>query len=335
MFNELISVIVPAYNVANYVKSCVESLVNQTYKNIEIIIVEDCSTDNTLEICNNLKNIYKNITLLKNDKNCGLEATREKGISISKGQWIMFLDSDDTYSLTGIEECCKSLENKPDIVFCPYAKIKKDSRLVSDCTMNEGLYSPKVFCSSLLSEIKLDYLFCIGSKIYNRKFLEMNNIHFNSRYKFNEDGGFVIDSLKKAKSIYVNHVCYYQYNIRTNGSIQSSYRPKMLDTISNVYDSLKELLLANDAFHGESRRAFYIQKASIFLDSLDNEVKYSNFNSFKEVFKNIKRDTDYKDIFKVVKKEKNKAFLAMHISFKFSLKRLLYFLLKWHNRKAK
>ena len=328
MFNDLISVIVPAFNVANYIEKCVASLVNQTYKNIEIVVVDDCSTDDTYNVCLKLKNTNRKLVLLRNDTNRGLEITREKGIEASHGKWIMFLDADDTYSLDGVENCIDSLLAEPDIVFCPYARIINGKEMIVDCLLEENKYQLHEFCGHLLKDIKFDYLSCVGSKIYRRFFLLDNNIHFNKKYKFNEDGGFIIDGLKSAKSVYLNHVPFYRYNIRESGSIQSSYRPNMLLTIRNVYESLKCLLIDNDVFNGNTCTLFYKQKGSIFLDALDNEAKYSNFSSFKNVFRLIKNDCDYKAVCKALSKSKNKALFAMLICLKFNLRHLFYSLLR-------
>lgn len=92
--NTLISVIVPVYNTEKYLKRCIESLIQQTYINIEIILVNDGSTDNSFEICKDFKKKYKNITLI-NKKNGGLSSARNAGITAANGDYIAFLDSDD------------------------------------------------------------------------------------------------------------------------------------------------------------------------------------------------------------------------------------------------
>ena len=94
MAPDLISVIIPAYNVDRYLKKCVESVVHQTWKNIEIIIVDDGSTDNTGELCDELAKTYQNIIVI-HQLNGGLSVARNTGLEHSKGEWIAFLDSDD------------------------------------------------------------------------------------------------------------------------------------------------------------------------------------------------------------------------------------------------
>lgn len=94
----LVSIIVPIYNVEKYLSACMESIVNQTYSNIEIILVNDGSTDKSFEIANQFLNQCDNVILI-NQSNKGVSVARNKGLEIAKGEWIVFVDSDDIISL--------------------------------------------------------------------------------------------------------------------------------------------------------------------------------------------------------------------------------------------
>ena len=102
MEKELISIIVPIYNVSKYLDKCLNSLINQTYKNIEIILINDGSTDNSISICLKYKKKDKRIRLY-NKKNGGLSSARNMGIKYSKGNYLFFVDSDDFLDLEIIE----------------------------------------------------------------------------------------------------------------------------------------------------------------------------------------------------------------------------------------
>ena len=101
--NELISVIVPCYNVEKYVEKCIDSIENQTYRNIEIIAIDDKSTDNTFNILKELENKYKNLQVYQNEINSGLATTRNNGLTKIKGEYVGFIDSDDMISDDYIE----------------------------------------------------------------------------------------------------------------------------------------------------------------------------------------------------------------------------------------
>lgn len=93
--NDLISIIVPIYNVENYVEECIDSLIHQSYKNIEIILVDDCSTDSSYKKCMEKSKTDKRIKAYQNSKNLGVGKTRNRGIGLAKGDWILFVDGDD------------------------------------------------------------------------------------------------------------------------------------------------------------------------------------------------------------------------------------------------
>ena len=115
-----VSVIVPVYNVEEYLERCLDSLVNQTLKDIEIIIVNDGSTDGSKEIIQKYLNKYKNIVYLEKE-NGGLSSARNYGIPYAKGEYIGFVDSDDYVELTMYEKMYnKAIEEKSDMVECDF-----------------------------------------------------------------------------------------------------------------------------------------------------------------------------------------------------------------------
>ena len=121
MKKDLISIIVPAYNVEKYISKCIESLINQTYKNIEIIIINDGSRDNTENIIKKFKD--KRIKYYKN-VNQGIGKTRNFGIDKSNGEFLMFIDSDDFLDIRACEILHNKIkEEKLDLVICDFYKI--------------------------------------------------------------------------------------------------------------------------------------------------------------------------------------------------------------------
>ena len=106
----LVSVVIPCFNVEHFITECIESVVSQTHQELEIICVDNNSTDNTWETFLELKNKYPNIFLVQEMKK-GANAARNKGLDIAKGEWIQFLDADDLYLPTKLEEQVKYIEN--------------------------------------------------------------------------------------------------------------------------------------------------------------------------------------------------------------------------------
>lgn len=292
-----VSVIVPAYNVENYLEACVDSLEKQTYTNVEIILVEDCSTDNTRDVCRRMAEKYRNIILMEHEENQGLEATREDGIVAATGKWIMFLDSDDVYLLDGIERVM-SLANQcdPDIILCPYAKVVDGISTPIEHGLDDGIYTAKEICERVFTKIPLNFLSCIGSKVYRREFIIRNDIHFDKRFKFNEDGGYIYTCLLYAQKIVAANIPFYQYNIRTEGSIQSSYRKNMYMTISNADHFLRDVLMHHGCFEGDNSIRFYKKRASTMLAALVNEVQYRGYRDYLAIVNTIRCDEDFSQV---------------------------------------
>ena len=114
----LITIAVAVYNAEKYLRDCMDSVVNQTYQNLEIICVNDCSTDKSLEILEEYAAKDRRIKIITNSQNSGLGVTRNVGIDAAHGEYVLFIDSDDWLDLTACEKLLsKAKENNSDIVF--------------------------------------------------------------------------------------------------------------------------------------------------------------------------------------------------------------------------
>lgn len=127
--NELVSIIMPSYNTANYIEETISSVINQTYTNWELIIVDDCSTDNTDEIIKEFKD--DRIKYFKNKKNSGAAFSRNRALKEAKGKWIAFLDSDDLWKSVKLEHQIEFMKkNKYNFTYTNYEEIdEKSNRL--------------------------------------------------------------------------------------------------------------------------------------------------------------------------------------------------------------
>jgi len=249
MKQEKISVIVPCYNVENYVSKCLDSLINQTYKNLEIICVEDCATDNTLKILKEYTKKDSRIKLIKNKKNSGLSFSRNVGINNANGAYLGFIDSDDYVDKNFYENLYKSLKKEnAEIAVCDMKVVYEDSKqeVINKCyngdkfnlinVVNNGLAASA--CNKLFKkELFNDYLFEVG--------------------KVNEDIAVVIPALVHAKKISYAAGSFYYY-IQRGGSIQNSgFSDKRFDIFYGVdttlerikdskkYNELKDALIYN------------------------------------------------------------------------------------------
>lgn len=204
-FDKKISVIVPIYNVENYLSDCIDSIENQTYKNIEIILVDDGSTDKSLEIAKKFEEKYKNIKVIS-QKNNGQGSARNTGLKFSTGDYISFIDSDDLID-ANMYECMisQALKYDLDIVECSYQEFcnnKKGYIYYSKAEKN------KVYLGKDYYECKPTLSPC--NKIYNAKFLkQVDFICTENRYA--EDVYDITYLILKSKKIMRLDKCFYYY----------------------------------------------------------------------------------------------------------------------------
>lgn len=232
MKEELISVIVPIYNVEQYLEKCLESILNQTYKNLEIILINDGSTDNSGRICKYFLEKDDRIKYIE-QKNQGLSAARNHGIHESKGKYYIFIDSDDYINVNYIDVLYTTLiKTNSDIAMCYFKKVYDKSEDIfkikkGNIIVYEGdrkfynLYNNK----SVITVVA-------WNKIYKKE------IFSEIRYpvgKLHEDEFVICDILKNANKVAYNTSEYYYYLQRKNG-ITGKYNKKraiVLEALSN------------------------------------------------------------------------------------------------------
>ncbi len=225
-----ISIIVPIYNAEKYLHKCIKSLLNQTKKELEFILINDGSTDNSEQIIKKYKD--KRIKYFKN-KNQGIGKTRNFGIDKATGKYIMFLDSDDYLR----EDACKILydkaeEEKLDLVICNFYRVE-------EANLEEKITIPE-FKNTTLKE-KKDLLLNVNlapwNKLYKSELIQKNNIKFVENLKY-EDAPFVIEAMDKAKSIgqvteYLNY-----YIIHKNS--ETTIRDEKIFDIIEITDKIRK-----------------------------------------------------------------------------------------------
>ncbi len=225
-----ISIIVPIYNAEKYIKKCVDSLINQTKKELEFILVNDGSTDKTEEIIKRYKD--KRIKYFKN-KNQGIGKTRNFGLTKATGNYIMFLDSDDYLKTTACEELYeKALTSKAEVVVCDFYKVYDDGR-------EEKVNLPS-FKTSKLKEnpnILIDINLSPWNKLYKAKLIKDNNITFVEKLKY-EDAPFVAEALDKANKI-AKLDSYLNYYV-IHGNSETTVRDKRIFDILEIVDIIRK-----------------------------------------------------------------------------------------------
>ena len=221
----MISVVIPTYNREKTIKRAIDSILNQTYKDIEIIIVDDCSKDNTEEIIKQYKD--NRIKYIKLDKNSGACAARNKGIELAKGQYIAFQDSDDEWLLDKLEKQMAIFEKvKVDLVFCAFNRFGLGEDLTYP-ELPEGIVERKV----LLEDSRISTQTLIGKK---ECFV---NVKFDPEMPRLQDYDITIRLSKKYSIYFVNEPLVNMYV--QNDSISIS-KNKMIRAETIIFSKYKD-----------------------------------------------------------------------------------------------
>ena len=233
MGNELISIIVPVYNVSKYLDRCMKSLLNQTYKNIEIIMVDDGSTDDCGTKCDAYAKEDSRVRVI-HKKNAGLGMARNSALDISNGKYVTFIDSDDYTNQKMIERMYKKLSSqKADTCFCRYNNVLSNGEEVLAAeTYSKNEYRDDEIKSLLLGMIgslpdkkgDVEIGMSVWKGLYSLEIINKNNIHFPSEREYiSEDIIFHIDYLQKARYVVIENSANYYY-CDNGGSLTKSYK---------------------------------------------------------------------------------------------------------------
>lgn len=210
----LISVIVPVYNVEQYLDQCIQSILNQTYKDFELVLINDGSKDNSLAICQKYAATDSRIILV-DQPNAGVSAARNKGIDLAKGEWIAFIDSDDWVDSNYLF----NIDNSFDWVLTG-AKSFKDDKFIEITKIKPQILNFDCFISNML--VNEDYA-SPWAKFYKSSIIKSNLLKFNPHLSYAEDAVFNLSYLFYVKNeIFVNSSSSYIYR-NTENSLSKSY----------------------------------------------------------------------------------------------------------------
>lgn len=291
-----VTIIMPVYKTEPYIEETIQSVLKQSYQNIELLCINDDTPDGAFEICKEYQKKYPWIRLIENSKNQGLEATRNHGLDEMTGDYVLFLDSDDTISGDMLERMVDvAMEEDSDAVMSAYSMVvdgKEEPVLVHTASPLPRTMDMGTFAELLLDPMEWKILCCVGTKLYKTSLIKQNCLRFDRQYKYNEDGGFILSFLQLCRKVsYVNEP-FYKYRIRSAGSIMSSYRPDMFRSIVKVNELLRNVLVSNQVF--DRKRELYFRKLLfVIIDSLRNEVRFGNKMTFRQVLDTILAYEDY------------------------------------------
>lgn len=307
----IVSVIVPVYNGEQTIKKCVDSILAQTLKEIEVIVVNDNSTDSTLEI---LKSYKKKIVLINNEENMGPAGSRNKGLAKAKGKFIGFVDADDYVAENMYQTMLDNMGDDIDLVCCSRYNVK--GKELKPIINEEKTTNIKEF--SKTSSYTWD-------KLYRKSIIDDNNIYFPEMYSYAEDFCFLMKyKFYSNKMIILDEPLYY-YKYDSFGSITNSYDERIYDIIDALSDTVK-FFQSKEAFE-ENYYELLLISAGFYVRRVKEFSRFSNYklkkefvhrflNYFKKYFPDYKRVVNTFGTDKNAFYRSNYSLMLMYIKYK-------------------
>ena len=245
--NILVSIIVPIYNTKDYLEACLDSIINQSYKNIEIILIDDGSNDGSSNILDMYATKDTRIKVIHNT-NHGVSYTRNYGIKLATGSKILFIDSDDTVDLDYVKKLIEPLQNGDcNLVICG----------INDVNVKKKIRARK-FPEKLVESMQKDFvaLFMMPivtgpvTKLYDVKVLRKNEVYFSEDISFNEDVMFNLNYLRFVNEYKIVKEALYDYYRRPAQSLSKDRSEKNFKSVLKVANTLKNFINEKNVVNG-------------------------------------------------------------------------------------
>ena len=281
----MVSIIVPIYNAAPYLEQCIKSLMNQTLKEIEIILVNDGSTDESLSVCEAFAATDERIILI-DKKNNGVSEARNDGLCIAKGTYVGFVDPDDWVDKDMYENMSvAAIGADADICMCNYVK-ENDGSTVPVLMKQSGTIEKEAILTKIAANViakpsfrsgETDIMGSVCRLLIRREFLVLENIWFDKDVAFMEDLLVCMEAFLKCERIIIDEGAYYHYRVHDSSTV-NSFKPHFYAKQKQAFGKLKALL------EKENKSAEFKQRMDnryilIALLSLANEAHKDNPDS--------------------------------------------------------
>ena len=294
-----ISIVLPVYNAEKTIKKTIESIINQVYKKWELIIVNDGSTDNSKNICDEYAKQDKRIKVY-HVQNGGPSRARNTALNKCMGKYIMFIDSDDLYDKDMIKIMEEEINsNELDLVCCNYVK-SEDSKIDTGKNVEEKVVEEKKDLYKLIEYMQEKYLYnVIWNKIYKYDIIKENNIVFDEEIDMGEDYSFnnkYFQYVEKAKLI--NNKLYI--HLIDKKSISSKYRANEFERRIKNISSNEELYIKNNY----PMRSIYIKYIQAIIGSVETILSSKSNLTVREQLEKTKYYIEFPKIKEVIEKSK-------------------------------
>jgi len=280
------SVIIPVYNVEKYIDRCLKSIISQNYDDLEIIVIDNGSTDSSGSICDTYASEYSNISVY-HIENHGVSAARNFGLAKAQGEFICFVDADDYL----VGNLFSNMENQLDseldlLVFSYYNSLEKN---LSETTRSakilpiEGKKDRNQFIALFTGLFLSDMMYTVWNKIYRREFLEEHRIMFE-QYELGEDVRFNLNVFECVHTISFSKTCYYVYVSGRTNSAMGQYNPYRMSYQLEELEKVDQLMTGWD-IHDDQ-----------FIDQIKARILMSNIQNISNQKMSLSKKRHYVEV---------------------------------------
>lgn len=253
----MISIIIPVYNSSQYLNECIQSVVNQSYRDFECILIDDGSSDGSEIICDQWEHKDSRIKVI-HQPNQGVSKARNKGITEAQGEYIAFIDSDDWIDSNYLNTLLRPIEeSNVDLVVCGLQQ-HYSNETFKNYSYKTGIIHIERQDTKAFTDINKKFLlFGPVIKLYKRTIIQTHNIHFPPEYTYGEDLLFNYNYLEYVKAIYIIDQCLYHYRIIGNGTLSSIKRINQFEIDYAQWNILKDFFYRKNLWNDYSTSYLY------------------------------------------------------------------------------
>lgn len=290
--NNLISVIIPAYNIEKYIQKCVLSVLKQTYTNLEIIIVNDGSTDKTGAVCDELAKTDDRIKVL-HQQNMGLSEARNNGIKLASGEYISLIDGDDIVKKDFLRNMADAMKDNVGVVVGGYKTVADTKKILCINKMSNSTLSGKDATIRLLTKQE-DFFVIAWNKLYKRELFTKNNIWYPAK-RIHEDNLTTYKLLSKAQNVTIINSADYLYVKRAGSITDKSKKDLQVQEKINAANEAIKYFPSGDLHEAAKYSLFLAQ-----IINLNEAIRAKN-NNYAELINDILKNKPSENKFCAVK----------------------------------
>ena len=275
-----ISVIVPAYNVEKYIKKCINSIISQSYKNIEVIVVDDGSTDKTSEICDKLAKVDDRIVVIR-QKNQGLSQARNNGIKIAKGDYISLVDGDDIINPDFLKNMISVMHDEIDVVISGYKTIDSNDDVISINRQVDTILSGVDATVRLLTKQE-DFFVIAWNKLYKKELFTKNRIWY-PKGRIHEDNLTTYKLLSMTRKVAIVDATDYLYVKRAGSITDNSKKSQQVHEKINASKEAITFFADNKDLRDAAAYALFLSQIIALNESIRGVLSNSHKNIISDI----------------------------------------------------